>query len=68
MDESAQNSTHFQVALSPKERIVLVNALEKPEKIQETINIGNGETMELWTIITYYPSTFNIFNSITALL
>ena len=66
MGESAQNSTHFQVALSPKERIVLVNALKKLEKIQETINIGNGETMELWTITTYYPSISNIFDSITA--
>ena len=30
--------------------MVSVTNLEKPERIQETINTGNGETVELWTI------------------
>ena len=37
----------IQLILSIKGKIISINTLEEPRRIQKTIYIGNGETMEL---------------------
>ena len=47
LEGDAQKRNAIQLILSIKGKIISINTLEEPRRIQKTIYIGNGETMEL---------------------
>ena len=49
LERDAQKRNAIQLILSIKGKIISINTLEEPRRIQKTIYIRNGETMELQT-------------------
>ena len=47
LEGDAQKRNAIQLILSIKGKIISINTLEESRRIQKTIYIGNGETMEL---------------------
>lgn len=47
LEGDAQKRNAIQLILSIKGKIISINTLEEPRRIQKTIYIRNGETMEL---------------------
>ena len=47
LERDAQKRNAIQLILSIKGKIISINTLEEPRRIQKTIYIRNGETMEL---------------------
>jgi len=49
-DESRENKGQEKEDNQPQKKVVSVNSLESPEKLQEVIEIENGEVVKVWAV------------------